>query len=180
MRYYLGHKVVSAAKIHTITVGRDALAIVDQFGVTHVFNKPDLFERLRIGKVGDYLVQYDSNYVSISPNDPFAEGYTILPETDMALGVLTAPVRYRTVTEIEPQVDADISNSYMARFDVGPTHEVTTDNCKEPGKVKASDVLITYPTGREEFLTREEFELHFKDAPRQIIPDSPITKSTSP
>lgn len=171
MRYYLGHKVVSAAKIHAITVGRDALTIVDQFGVTHVFNKPDLFERLRDGKVGDYLVQYDNNYVSLSPNDPFVGGYTILPETNQSLGVMTSPVRYRTVTGVELQVEADTFDHYMARFDVGHPQEATAYNCKVPGEVKAGDVLVTYPTGREEFLTREEFERHFKDAPRQVIPE---------
>lgn len=175
MRYYLGHKVVSAAKIHTITVGRDALSIVDQFGVTYVFNKPDLFERLRVGKAGDYLVQYDNNYVSLSPHDPFTEGYTLLPETNQSLGVMTAPVRYRTVTGVELQVEADTFDHYTASFDVGHPHEATAYNCKEPAKVKAGDVLVTYPTGREEFLTREEFEQHFKAAPRQIIPESVAT-----
>lgn len=168
MKYYLGHKVVKAAKVAEVVVGRDAVVLVDQYGHSHCYNQAAEYERLRGARVGDYLVVYEDGYTSLSPEVPFGNGYTELPKTDQALAVMVKAIRYQTVTGVELQIEADTFDHYMASFDVGYPVEATIHNCKEPKSVKEGDVLVTYPTGRAEFLTREDFERYFKDAPSQI------------
>lgn len=175
MRHYLGHKIVKGVKIVDIKVGRDALSIVDEFGVTHTYNKPDLYTRLRTAVPGDYLVVYQDGYTSLSPFEPFVNGYTPLPITEQHLGVMKEPIKYRVVTDVKLEVEADTFDHYMVSFDTGDRVEATTNNCADPKTVREGDVLVTYPTGRSEFLTRSMFEQYFVDAPKQtaeIIPPS--------
>lgn len=173
MRYYLGHKVVKAAKIATIAVGRDAVSIVDIYGHNHIYNKPELYARMRTGVVGDYVVQYDNDYVSLSPAAALEGGYTMLPTTVNKLGVMKEPVQFRMVTGVELQVEADTFDHYMVSLDIGHPIEATAYNCGDPKAVKAGDILVTYPTGRMEFITRETFDLVFNTAPHQVQDETP-------
>lgn len=169
MEFYLGHKIVKSSKIVEVTVGADVVLIVDEFGHRYVYNKPDTFARLRTAEVGDYLVVYQDGYTSISPAKPFVAGYTKLPASDQSLAVMVSPVTYRTVKLVDLEVEADTFDHYMVSFDVGHRVEATAYNCKDPKAVKAGDVLVTYPSGRSEFLTRSEFEANFKEAPKQKV-----------
>lgn len=173
MRYYLGHKVVKAAKIASITVGRDVVTIVDEFDHTHIYNKPDLFSRMRTGEVGDYIVEYDNGYLSLSPREALEKGYTKLPVTANQLAVMKEPVQFRMVTGVELQVEADTFDHYMVSLDIGYPVEATINNCSDPKAIKAGDILITYPTGRMEFIARETFDLVFNPAPRQVQEELP-------
>lgn len=175
MDYYLGHKIVKSAKIVDVKVGKDVVVITDEFGHTHVYSKPDTFARLRTATPGDFLVVYQDDYSSLSPAAAFVNGYTKLPVTDQALAVMVSPITYRTVKGVELQVEADTFDHYMVSFDVGYPVEATINNCADPKTVREGDVLVTYPTGRSEFLTRSMFEQYFVDAPKQtaeIIPPS--------
>ena len=173
MKHYLGHKIVKGVKIVDIKVGRDALSIVDEFGVTHTYNKPDLYTRLRTAVPGDYLVVYQDGYTSLSPFEPFVNGYTPLPITEQHLGVMKEPIKYRVVTDVKLEVEADTFDHYMVSFDTGYRVEATTNNCKDPKAVQLGDVFVTYPTGRVEFLSRSDFDLYFNEAPMQILPKLP-------
>lgn len=172
MEFYLGHKIVKSAKIVDVKVGMDAVVIEDEFGHTHVYNKPDTFARLRTATPGDFLVVYQDDYTSLSPAAAFVNGYTKLPVTDQSLAVMVNPITYRTVKGVELQVEADTFDHYMVSFDVGYPVEATTSNCADPKTVREGDVLVTYPTGRSEFLSRSMFDDVFKEAPSQERPQA--------
>lgn len=173
MDYYLGHKIVKSAKIVDVKVGKDAVVITDEFGHTHVYNKPDSFARLRTAAPGEVLVVYQDGYTSISPVEAFANGYTKLPLTDLPLAVMVSPITYRTVKGVELEVEADTFDHYMVSLDVGHRVEATAYNCADPKTVREGDVLVTYPSGRSEFLTRSMFEQYFVDAPKQTAEATP-------
>jgi len=78
------HKIVQAAKIIGFrengnadmpTILLDGDLSVDLLPDWHVKHTPH---------VGDYLVVYDDNYVSVSPTAAFENGYTLLGETLVA------------------------------------------------------------------------------------------------
>lgn len=73
------HKVVSAAKIHSVRGDIIALLLPNknpnaETGIAHVRAAEKMFARY-MPVPGDYYVVYDDGFASISPKKAFEEGY---------------------------------------------------------------------------------------------------------
>ena len=76
MKLYKCHKTVYAAKITSIQqLGVFITLVLDDEKVTNMVIDEAFFTRHN-PKTGDYIVQYEDGYISVSPPKPFEEGYS--------------------------------------------------------------------------------------------------------
>ena len=73
MREYVCHKRVKAAKIVAISLP-DPITIYVEGGEDFQFAPA---ERFLAARYGDYLVQYEDGYMSVSPPKAFEDGYSL-------------------------------------------------------------------------------------------------------
>lgn len=77
MPLYQCHKRVRAAKIiHETRKGPGGIEIITDSGF--IFNTSKQFVEKHALRIGDYLVQYEDGYMSVSPAEVFNKGYTKL------------------------------------------------------------------------------------------------------
>ena len=89
MKTYQSHKQVKAAQIEKVFPQNDEnkhlVKVVGEENPIPVHS--DVFSRYQPEK-GDYLVQYEDGYLSVSPQKAFEEGYTELVDSDSPVGVV--------------------------------------------------------------------------------------------
>ena len=72
-KQYRSHKIVKAAPI--IEINNDGVPLV-AFDEVFIPNVPDMALK---AKAGDYAIEYEDGYKSISPKAAFESGYTEIP-----------------------------------------------------------------------------------------------------
>lgn len=112
---YRSHKIVAAAPIIEFDIHRLTLDIGDgERGLAVI--EPDMFARYT-PVPGDYFVQYEDGYCSISPKDAFEAGYSAVSADE---------VKSKTVLPEKEPIEAELADDLEQQqheFDMGSEAE---------------------------------------------------------
>ncbi len=75
MKEFKCHKVVMAGLIISITLDAEEIIIYTECGSTYIVDN-DFIKKHAIDVGKSYLVEYENNYLSVSPKDVFEAGYS--------------------------------------------------------------------------------------------------------
>lgn len=116
MKQFKSHKLVLAAAIISLSLslsGAEVLATTEG-AVQHSIAKNQLGERQPV--VGDYVVQYEDGYKTISPKAAFEKGYTLVDKDKTSyLGRITSHEYHKSIDDFSVRVSLTLDTGEVIK-----------------------------------------------------------------